>query len=99
MKHFNFIITIIVLLLFTKCQKQQSSVLDNRWGEERAWEWQEKNGWMVGTNFNPSTSINQLEFWQEDTYDSITIDRELKWSSELGMNFCLLYTSPSPRDR
>ena len=91
MKHFNFIITIIVLLLFTKCQKQQSSVLDNRWGEERAWEWQEKNGWMVGTNFNPSTSINQLEFWQEDTYDSITIDRELKWSSELGMNLHRVY--------
>ena len=91
MKHFYFIITIIVLLLFTKCQKQQSSVLDNRWGEERAWEWQEKNGWMVGTNFNPSTSINQLEFWQEDTYDSITIDRELKWSSELGMNLHRVY--------
>ena len=91
MRQFNFIITIIILLIFTKCQKQPSSVLDNRWGEEKAWKWQKKNGWMVGANFNPSTSINQLEFWQEDTYDSITIDRELKWSSELGMNLHRVY--------
>ena len=91
MRQFNFIITIIILLIFTKCQKQPSSVLDNRWSEEKAWKWQKKNGWMVGANFNPSTSINQLEFWQEDTYDSITIDRELKWSSELGMNLHRVY--------
>ena len=25
-------------------------------------------------NFNPSTSVNQLEFWQEDTYDPKTIE-------------------------
>ena len=40
---------------------------DKRWSEERAWQWHNENGWIVGTNFNPSTSINQLEFWQEDT--------------------------------
>ena len=103
---------------------------DKRWSEERAWQWHNENGWMVGSNFNPSTSINQLEFWQEDTYDPETIKRELEWSAELGMNMhrvylhnllwdqdsvgflervdnyleisdsnCLLYTSPSPRDR
>mgnify|MGYP001279246717 FL=1 len=46
---------------------------------------------MVGTNFNPSTSINQLEFWQEDTYDPETIERELEWSAELGMNMHRVY--------
>jgi len=46
---------------------------------------------MVGTNFNPSTSINQLEFWQEDTYDKETIERELGWSAELGMNTHRVY--------
>ena len=46
---------------------------------------------MVGTNFNPSTSINQLEFWQEDTYDPETIERELEWSAELGMNLHRVY--------
>ena len=44
-------------------------------------EWEKDHGWMVGTNFNPSTSINQLEFWQQDTYDQETIERELEWST------------------
>jgi hypothetical protein len=46
---------------------------------------------MVGTNFNPSNSINQLEFWQEDTYDLVTIEKELEWSAELGMNLHRVY--------
>ena len=79
------------LLLFSQCQKGPYSVLEKRWSEERAWEWEKENGWMVGTNFNPSTSINQLEFWQEDTYDPETIERELEWSAELGMNLHRVY--------
>lgn len=62
-----------------------------RWSEERAWAWQKENGWLVGTNFNPSTSINQLEFWQEETFDPETIDQELQWSAELGMNLHRVY--------
>jgi len=79
------------ILIFIQCQQNPSSVLDYRWSEERAWEWHKENGWMVGTNFNPSTSINQLEFWQEDTYDPETIERELEWSAELGMNMHRVY--------
>ena len=78
-------------LIFIQCQKNPSSVLQERWSEERAWQWHNENGWMVGTNFNPSTSINQLEFWQEDTYDPETINRELEWSAELGMNMHRVY--------
>lgn len=62
-----------------------------RWSEERAWAWQKENGWLVGTNFNPSTSINQLEFWQEETFDPETINLELQWSAELGMNLHRVY--------
>ena len=78
-------------LIFVKCQKNPTIVIDYRWSEERAWQWHNENGWMVGTNFNPSTSINQLEFWQEDTYDPETIERELEWSAELGMNMHRVY--------
>ena len=78
-------------LIFIQCQKNPSIVMDYRWTEERAWQWHNENGWMVGTNFNPSTSINQLEFWQEDTYDPETIERELEWSAELGMNMHRVY--------
>ena len=80
-----------MVLLFVQCQKNPTIVIDYRWSEERAWQWHNENGWMVGTNFNPSTSINQLEFWQEDTYDPETIERELEWSAELGMNMHRVY--------
>ena len=89
MKKFNLLS--LLCLIFMQCQQPQTSQLNQRWSEERAWEWQQENGWMVGTNFNPSTSINQLEFWQEDTYDPETIERELEWSAELGMNLHRVY--------
>ena len=87
----NLSILAFFLLIFNQCEKRPYSVLENRWSEERAWKWKKKNGWMIGANFNPSTSVNQLEFWQEDTYDPETIERELEWSAELGMNLHRVY--------
>ena len=57
-----------------------------RWTIEKAREWYSKYPWPVGCNFIPSTAINQLEMWQEDTFDAETIDRELGWAAGLGMN-------------
>lgn len=57
-----------------------------RWSEKKINKWYEKQGWLVGANFAPSTAINQLEMWQADTFDPETIDRELGWAEELGMN-------------
>ena len=48
------------------------------------------HGWMVGTNLI-QVPLNQLEFWQQDTYDQETIERELEWSAELGMNLHCVY--------
>ena len=90
-KIIKLICIIFLSLIFIQCQKSPSPVADYRWTEERAWQWHNENGWMVGTNFNPSTSINQLEFWQEETYDPETIERELEWSAELGMNMHRVY--------
>ena len=90
-KIIKLICIIFLSLIFFQCQKSPSLVADYRWTEERAWQWHNENGWMVGTNFNPSTSINQLEFWQEETYDPETIERELEWSAELGMNMHRVY--------
>ncbi|MBN1402794.1 MAG: cellulase family glycosylhydrolase, partial [Anaerolineae bacterium] len=47
--------------------------------------------WLVGCNFIPSTAINQLEMWQADTFDPATIDRELGWAADLGMNTVRVY--------
>ena len=62
-----------------------------RWTKEKAWKWYNQQPWNVGANFNPSTSINQLEFWQKETFDITTIERELEWSSKLGMNLHRVY--------
>jgi hypothetical protein len=62
-----------------------------RWSADRANAWYAAQPWLVGANFNPSTAINQLEFWQAATFDPATIDRELGWSADLGMNLHRVY--------
>lgn len=57
-----------------------------RWSKERANEWFEKNGWIVGCNYIPQNAINQLEMWQADTFDPFLIDKELSWAAGLGFN-------------
>jgi hypothetical protein len=59
---------------------------DQPWTAERANAWYAKQPWLVGSNFVPSTAINQLEMWQAETFDLNTIDRELGWAQSLGMN-------------
>ncbi|SFW50592.1 Cellulase (glycosyl hydrolase family 5) [Sinomicrobium oceani] len=61
------------------------------WTKDRAHQWYEEQPWLVGANFNPSTSINQLEMWQEDSFDPETIDRELGWAEAIGMNTMRVY--------
>lgn len=61
------------------------------WTLEQAMDWEKKHGWLRGSNFNPSTAINQLETWQSDTFDPETIDRELGWASDIGMNCMRVY--------
>lgn len=57
-----------------------------RWPAARAQEWHAQTSWLVGANFAPSTASNQLEMWQEETFDEKTIDRELSWAASIGMN-------------
>ncbi len=62
-----------------------------RWTAARAWEWYEEQPWLVGCNFIPSTAVNQLEMWQEETFDPETIDRELGWAADIGFNTVRVY--------
>ena len=59
---------------------------DRRWTPEQANNWYSQQPRLVGSNFIPSTAINQLEMWQADSFDLPTIDRELGWAESLGMN-------------
>jgi hypothetical protein len=57
-----------------------------RWPEEKAKQWFDKNGWIVGCNYIPSNAVNQLEMWQEETFSPALIDKELGWAAGLGFN-------------
>lgn len=59
---------------------------ESRWPASRANEWYARRPWIVGCNFIPSTAANQLEMWQDETFDIVTIDRELEWAAGIGMN-------------
>jgi hypothetical protein len=58
----------------------------NRWTAERAWSWYRARPWLVGCNFLPSTAVNDVEMWQQDSFDPETIDRELGWAEALDFN-------------
>ena len=74
----------LIALLFSVARLFAS---DGRvWSVEQANGWYAKQPWPVGSNFIPSTAINELEMWQADTFDLPTIDRELGWAQSLGMN-------------
>ena len=57
-----------------------------RWTPAQADAWYQERPFLVGSNFIPSTAINQLEMWQEETFDPETIDRELGFAASLGFN-------------
>src|SRR5688572_3072633 len=77
----------IFYFLVLNCYSKESPI----WSKEKANEWYKKQGWLVGANFLPSTAINQLEMWQADTFDPVTIDRELGWAADIGMNTMRVY--------
>ncbi|MBS1623345.1 MAG: cellulase family glycosylhydrolase [Bacteroidetes bacterium] len=71
------ILLLILLPIFTHAQQ---------WPREKAQQWYAAQPWLVGANFIPSTAINQLEMWQAETFDTVTIDRELGFAEGIGMN-------------
>src|ERR1700712_705963 len=78
---------VIVLLVFLS----QAAFGQEVWSAKKANDWYAKQPWFVGCNFSPSTAINQLEFWQKDTFDPTTIDRELGWAEGIGMNIIRVF--------
>ena len=62
-----------------------------RWSEQQARDWYGRQAWLVGSNYNPASAINQLEMWQADSFDPKRIDLELGWAASLGMNTMRVY--------
>ncbi len=67
-----------------------------RWSVERTDAWYARQPWLVGCNYTPRTAINQLEFWQAETFDPKTIDQELGWAHDIGFNVLRVYLHHIP---
>src|SRR6266851_9991632 len=65
--------------------------LKARWSNAEANEWARQQPWLMGCNFVPSTAVNQLEMWQEDTFDPPTIEREIGFAASAGFNVVRVY--------
>ncbi len=91
----NTLVIFAVILLLTACNSPKKSTnvetKSTKWTQEQAQAWQQKQGWLRGSNFNPSTAINQLETWQAESFDTATINRELGWAEGIGMNVMRVY--------
>jgi hypothetical protein len=74
----------ISIFLFLGCKMSETE--KPRWTIEQANEWAKTTGWLVGSNFVPSTTVNQIEMWQKETFDTATIDRELGYAESIGFN-------------
>ena len=61
------------------------------WTLEQAHRWGEKQAWETGCNYIPSNAINQLEMWQQASFDRYTIDREFGLMERTGMKVARIY--------
>ncbi|MEJ7587867.1 MAG: 1,4-beta-xylanase [Ferruginibacter sp.] len=69
--------------------KNENSVVNQPgkvWTPEKANAWYSGHKWLTGANYIPANAINQLEMWQAETFDPVTIDKELGWAQSIGFN-------------
>jgi endo-1,4-beta-mannosidase len=81
------ILTITCLLAFgIACCSLEAKSPAMRWSEGKANEWYAGQKWPVGFNYVTSTAINEIEMWQNESFDPKTIDREMGLAQGLGFN-------------
>ena len=61
------------------------------WTNDQSLEWYKDQEWLVGCNYLPSNSINQLEMFQLETFDKEINTKELLWARNLGFNTIRVY--------
>ena len=79
------VILLVILLTLTAFAQGE------KWSEQKAKDWYARQPWLIGSNYNPASAINQLEMWQADSFDPKRIDLELGWAESLGMNTMRVY--------
>ncbi len=81
------LLTIAMLL----CSLAAFGQAQQKWTAQKANDWYKTQPFLVGSNFNPATAINELEMWQAETFDPQRIDLELGWAEKIGMNTMRVY--------
>jgi hypothetical protein len=76
------LIPALLLALGTTSASSQTA----RWSEQQANDWYAQQPWLVGSNYVPKSAINELEMWQEASFDPDQIEKEFTWAESLGMN-------------
>ena len=85
MKSLKSVFATAVLTMAAMCASVVSAQIA-RWPEQKANAWYAQQPWLVGSNYVPKSAINQLEMWQEATFNPTEIDTELSWAEAMGMN-------------
>lgn len=76
------VVVAVVVALCASAARGQTA----RWTEQQANAWYAQQPWLVGSNYIPKSAINELEMWQDATFDPDQIDKELGWAEAMGMN-------------
>ena len=94
-KSFTSAILLSLLIVIFSCQPgtkpKEDKATAERWDLKKAASWSSNLPWLRGCNFIPNSAINQLEMWQVETFDPETIDRELGWAENIGLNCMRVY--------
>lgn len=96
MRLFRLTTLLLFVFIYGAFAQKRSQPKREVWTVEKANDWYKTMPWLIGSNFLPSTAINQLEMWQADTFDPVTIKRELGWAKSLGMNTMRVYLHDIP---
>jgi len=91
MRTIGLTLAIILAAGLSTCRKDVKVGEREVWSNELSNSWYQQQGWLRGSNFLPSTAINQLEMWQAESFDTATINRELGWAEDIGMNAMRVY--------
>jgi hypothetical protein len=88
--------TLLILLCLSFSAHSAPAPPPERWSEAAANAWYARQPWLVGSNYIPSTAINELEMWQSDSFDPKRIDIELGWAESIGFNTMRVFLHDLP---
>lgn len=58
---------------------------------DNAWQWHDSQPWLCGFNYVPSTAGNSTQMWEGGSFDLPTMERELSWAQDIGLNACRVF--------